>query len=344
MSHVVKHRFLRGLDCLLRNIPDVFLFSPVNDRGERLDGFLQVLRKLRGSQKSADVQTIRAGFARDMKAMRHGYPISDVKDFTVAGCAVRLYRPANAQPVTALYFHGGGFVMGDLETHDDACRLLAEKSGVSLLAVNYRFAPEHPIPAAIEDAENVLIWAIENLTGQSIAVAGDSAGANLAAVLCRRAAEKNIPLLAQLLMYPGTDMITPRDSHSLFAEGYFLNKAERDIFYSSYLPAGADRHAADISPLLHRVPEGIAPAITVTAGFDMLRDEGMAYANQMYHTNRASKHLHFGTLGHAFINMAGVHKASEQALCDIAVEWRVLLDQQLAKQSATRPATHPSKQ
>jgi acetyl esterase len=336
MSHVFKHRFLRGLDRILSNMPAALLLSPVNDRGERLDGFLQVLRKLRGSQNGADARAIRASFANDMKAMRHGYAISEVEDFEISGCAVRLYKPAGklpvtALPVTVLYFHGGGFVMGDLETHDDACRLLAEKSGVSLLAVNYRLAPEHPLPAALEDADHVLKWAVENLNGQAIAVAGDSAGANIAAVLCRRAAEKGIPLVAQLLMYPGTDMTTSRDSHKLFGQGYFLDQADRDVFYSAYLPKGADRQAVEVSPLLHPAPEGIAPALTVTAGFDMLRDEGMAYAAQMYHANSSSRHLHFGALGHAFINMAGVHKASEQALCDIAAQWRELLTQQLAR-------------
>lgn len=345
MSSALKHRFLRGLDKLTHVLP---FPAPVNDRGERLDPFLQLLRKLRSSSQGKDAVALRADFSRDMKAMRHGYAIGKVSDFTVAGRPVRLYQPTseNRLPVVAVYFHGGGFVMGDLESHDDACRLLAETSGIALLAVDYRLAPEHPFPAAVEDAQAVVRWASENLEALEathLAVAGDSAGGNLAAVVARRVnqdaeanqphnldAQPHIPLLCQLLMYPGTDLLAELPSQSAFGQGYFLNRADRDAFYSAYLPGDLySSYAADerVSPLRYPVRRSTndeVPAIVVTAGFDMLRDEGMAYARQMQAASSQSRHLHFGSLGHAFINLAGVSRACEQALIDIALEWRAL--------------------
>ena len=345
MSSALKHRFLRGLDTLTHIVPFPAL---VNDRGERLDPFLQLLRKLRSSSQGKDAVALRAAFSRDMKAMRHGYAIGKVSDFTVAGRPVRLYQPTseNRLPVVAVYFHGGGFVMGDLESHDDACRLLAETSGIALLAVDYRLAPEHPFPAAVEDAQAVVSWASENLEALEathLAVAGDSAGGNLAAVVARRVnqsaeanqthnldAQPHIPLLCQLLMYPGTDLLAELPSQSAFGQGYFLNRADRDAFYSAYLPGDLySSYAADerVSPLRYPVRRSTndeVPAIVVTAGFDMLRDEGMAYARQMQAASSQSRHLHFGSLGHAFISLAGVSCACEQALIDIALELRAL--------------------
>lgn len=333
MSAALKHRVLRGLDYVIRHLPAPLLAAPVNDRGERLNPFLQALRHLRSSSAGLDALALRSGFAADMQAMRHGYPIDDVFDVRIEGRIVRCYQPTETQrlPVVAVYFHGGGFVMGDLETHDDACRLLAETSGIALLAVDYRLAPEFPFPAAADDALAVARWVSEHLDefqATQLAIAGDSAGGNLAAVTAAALAQEGVEVRSQLLMYPGTDLLTERPSQQAFSEGFFLNRSDRDAFYGAYLSNGDyDALAAGprVSPLRHALPDGLAPALVVTAGFDMLRDEGIAFAQQLQRQAPGSRHLHFGALGHAFINLSGVSRACEQATRDIAAEWRELL-------------------
>ncbi len=207
-------------------------------------------------------------------------------DFTGGGCPLRAYFPkaAEAGPVI-VYLHGGGWVIGDLDTHHAFCTLIARLSGLRVVSVDYRLAPEHPYPAAHEDclaaARFIASGPVElgaPVTG--IAVAGDSAGGNLAFYLGAKLGDAAV--LAQLLIYPLGDATSPTEgSYKEFAEGYLLDRRLMDRFIADYLPGEGDIHHADASPLLHPMPAALPPAVILTAGLDPLRDQGRALAGQM---------------------------------------------------------------
>lgn len=332
----LRLRVLRALDAVTSMLPSDFPLQPRNEADVPLAPFLQGLRYLRKltALRGADahsVYAVREQFRQDMKALRIGFPVRDVQELTLPGVAAplraRCYQPAvrDALPILLVYFHGGGFVMGDLDTHDDACRLLCQESGMPVLAVDYRLAPEHPFPAAVEDAEAAVRWALAHkpqLGVEVVAIGGDSAGANLAAVTAQALARSEQSLLAQLLIYPSTDRATARPSHQRFGRDYFLSQKERDLFYHSYLagqPLDADPR---VSPLLNREPGALPAAVLVTAGFDMLRDEGEAYADHLRCSGTPVELMRFERLGHGFINLASAHTESKMALCQIAAQWR----------------------
>jgi acetyl esterase len=340
----LRHRFLQAMDAVASRLPERLAFLPKNDAGEPLSPFLEGLRHLRrltAPHNAAELspQALRTRFRADLLAMRVGFPVRDVRNISIPGAEgelrARHYRPASttALPVLLVYFHGGGFVFGDLDTHDDACRLLCQESDMPVLSVDYRLAPEHPFPAAVEDAEAAVRWALNNLAQfgvEAIAVGGDSAGGNLATVTAQTFAATGAPLLAQLLIYPGTDRVTPRASHQLFSDGFFLNRVDREFFYHQYLN-GQQQLATDprVSPLLNPGPGSLAPALVVTAGFDMLRDEGEAYADHLQKTGTRMELTRFERLGHGFINLASVHADSRRAVQQTAAQWRSLCQQQL---------------
>ena len=339
----LRLRVLRTMDAIASQMPTALVRQPRNEAGVALSPFLQCLRYLRRltaprGANADSAQALREQFRQDMKALRIGFPVRAVENFTLPGAAgplqARCYQPAvtNALPVLLVYFHGGGFIMGDLDTHDDACRLLCQESSMPVLAVDYRLAPEHPFPAAVEDAEAAVRWALANSKRfgvQAIAVGGDSAGANLAAVTAQSLAKAGPALLAQLLIYPSTDRATARPSHQRFGRGYFLDHADRELFYRSYLAGRPLETDPRVSPLLNRDPGVLAPAVLVTAGFDMLRDEGEAYADHLRRSGSKVELMRFEPLGHGFINLAGVHAESKLALFQIAAQWRQHCRQQL---------------
>ncbi len=213
------------------------------------------------------------------------------EDTEVAGGAgpipVRLYRPPGlTRAPLVVFFHGGGFVLGGLSSHDAICHRLSADVGAVVAAVDYRLAPEHPFPAAVEDAwaaTVALAASAEDLgaDGSKVAVVGDSAGGNLAAVVARRARDHGAPDLAlQVLVYPVTDMAGPHPSREANGQGYLLTSEAMAFFERSYC-AGAPRGDPDLSPLLAPELSGLAPAFVLTAGFDPLRDEGEAYASAL---------------------------------------------------------------
>jgi len=329
----IKGRFLRGLDRLLD--AGAHPAKPHAQVVDQLSPLLQVLRRLRrlGHRDGSAVAT-RQRFRADMASFRVGFAIGSTQDLPIptdhGTLAARLYRPsspASEAPLT-VFFHGGGFIMGDLDTHDDACRLLCEGSGMPLLAVAYRLAPEAPFPAAVDDAMASARWALTQLDAfgvNGLALGGDSAGANLAAVTAARLAQEGQPVTAQLLIYPGVDLSETRPSHAQFGAGYFLDRTERETFYGAYLGDVRGR-ATDprVSPLQASVPPGMAPALVITAGYDMLKDEGQAYAHHLRRADTPVQHLHFPRLGHAFINLASVHQESRAAVAQIARAWRAM--------------------
>ncbi len=327
------------------------LAAPSSAHADSLAPFLQVLRRLRQltTPKAPEAHTphaVRERFAADMRSLRLGFPIGQARDMTVPGAEghtlpARLYKPASqpALPVLLVFFHGGGFIMGDLDTHDDACRVLCEASGMPVLSVAYRLAPEHPFPTPVQDGVAATQWALAHaaeLGVQHVAVGGDSAGGCLAAVVAHAIAQQGLPLLAQLLIYPGTDRSQARASHQLYGNGYFLHASDRELFYGSYLKhdKALDLHP-QASPMLAPVPANLAPTLMVTAGYDMLRDEGIAYAEHLAAHGIAVDTLHYARLGHAFINFVGVHGESLAAVRQIGQRLRQGCERRLPRVTTT---------
>ena len=193
----------------------------------------------------------------------------------------RLYRPTDltADTPVLVYLHGGGFVIGDLDTHDQLCRRLCRDASATVLSVDYRLAPEHPFPAAVDDALAAVRWAAANLGAARVAVGGDSAGGNLAA-FCAQALPELVS--AQLLIYPAVDAFGEYPSRTENAEGYFLEQTTMEWFFTHYVTGVDDLDAGDtrLSPF-HGELAGLAPALVVTAEYDPLRDEGEAYAARL---------------------------------------------------------------
>jgi acetyl esterase len=227
------------------------------------------------------------------------------------GVLVRIFTPRTPVAGTLIYLHGGGWVVGDVETHDPLCRRVANATGARVVSVDYRLAPEHPFPAGLDDAEEVLGWLYAQDPGQPFGVAGDSAGASLAAGLAIRARDSQLPLAAQLLLYPATDPAMTTPSITENGEGYFLTRHDMAWFYQQYLPAGvtstaeADLARADVA--------GVAPAIVATAEFDPLRDDGAAYAERLKDAGVPVEYLPGPGLIHGFAAFLGVVDAADAA-------------------------------
>ncbi len=245
----------------------------------------------------------------------------------------RHYAPAESGGPHPLlvYYHGGGFTYGDLETHDGVCRILCRHAGAHVLAVDYRLAPEHPFPAAVEDAHAALRWAAVNAAAlgadpSRVGVGGDSAGGNLAAVVSQLAARGGGPApVLQLLIYPATDFTRRRRSRELFGEGFLLTNSEMDWFETNYLgPQRAQAGDPRASPLLAEDLSGLAPAYVVTAAFDPLRDEGEEYAAALGHAGTPVTLRRFPGFIHAFIAGAGVSRSARDAMVEIAGATRAM--------------------
>lgn len=259
-------------------------------------------------------------------------PMARVEAVTVPGqggpIPSRLYVPGGLPPGEPMpllvFFHGGGWVIGDLETHDGVCRFLAAAAGMAVLALDYRLAPEHPFPAAVEDAWAGFAWAAANagelgVDPARIAVGGDSAGGNMAAVisLLAKAAEGPMPAM-QLLIYPPTDSAADLPSRYLFREGFMLTKGDMDNFERHYLPPGTDATDPRVSILLAPDLSGLPPAYVAIAGFDPLRDEGEAYALRMREAGvQVALRRHPGLI-HGFANMTSFSRSSRGAMLEVA--------------------------
>jgi acetyl esterase len=229
---------------------------------------------------------------------------------------------APEKPPLLVFFHGGGFVIGDLDTHDEPCRLLCRHAGVQVLSVDYRLAPEHPFPAGVGDALAAFRWALAHASElgadpQRVAVGGDSAGGNLSAVTAQVAAREGGPAPAlQLLIYPGVNMTEAQTtSGQLFADGFYLTENDKQWCKRHYF-SGADVDATDVraSPALADDLSGLAPAIVMTAGFDPLRDEGEAYAEALRNAGTRVVADRAPELIHGFINMTTVPAARDAVL------------------------------
>jgi acetyl esterase len=252
-------------------------------------------------------------------------PISSVVSLDVAGRRARLYVPSTPTDALLVFIHGGAWVYGDLDSHDAPCRVLAEKAGVRVLAIDYRLAPEHPFPAAYDDCVDAYRWVVANaaLLGASpsrLAVGGDSAGGNLAAGVALAAAAEGLPLAFQLLIYPATDLTdSTTESYLEFGGGgFYLTRSMMDLGADSYLPDVAQRSDPRVSVLLASVPSGLAPAYICTAGFDPLRDEGEAYAAKLADAGVKVELERFDGQIHGFLNLTGVGRSGPAAVARVA--------------------------
>lgn len=264
--------------------------------------------------------------------------VGEVGDLEVAGAAgplpARLYRPsasaAASGPVATLVFlHGGGFVIGDIDSYDAQCRALCDAADVAVLSVEYRRAPEDRFPAAAEDAVAAASWALEHaaeLGGDParVAVGGDSAGANLAAVAAQALRGSEPPLAGQLLLYPVTDFSSERPSHARNGEGLFLTGEDMEWFRLQYL-GDAEPTDPRASPLLADDLAGLPPALVVTAEFDPLLDDGEAYADALEAAGVPVARERFDGLIHGFFALGSVSAAAAKAIERVCSDLRDLL-------------------
>jgi acetyl esterase len=243
---------------------------------------------------------------------------------------VRIYTVAGAAPMGALvYFHGGGWVVGDIESHDVLCRSLANGAGCVVVSVDYRLAPEHKFPAAPEDSYAATRWIAENgaalgIDAKRIAVGGDSAGGNLAAVVAQMARDRGGPQIKfQLLVYPATDWLHETASQREFTEdGYILSRADMVWFYDHYMNADSDRANPYFSPACARSLAGLPPAYVMTCDVDPLRDEGEAYAEGLRKAGVTVKSKRYPGVCHGFLMMPGVIDAAKGGIADCCAELR----------------------
>ena len=307
--------------------------APIVLDGQQLATDTQLMLKLKKVARIPPAETLSLEDAR--AATRHesslaggSQPIGSVRDLVAAGLPARLYVPSSstgADDPLLVFFHGGGFYVGDLDTHDAPCRVLAEQAGVRVLAIDYRLAPEHPFPAAHDDAEAAYHWACDHArelgASTRIGVGGDSAGGNLAAATAIHAARTGLPCVFQLLVYPAVDSARDEDpdnrSLRLFEEGVYLSKAYMDRANESYVPAGTDLRDPRLSPAYAELPEGLAPAYLCTAGFDPLRDEGEHYARLLEKAGVPVTLRRFEGAIHGFFNVTGAGRSGPAAVAEV---------------------------
>ena len=305
-------------------------------RSERLHPEVRALLEMMDAQaapplESQDPVEARGARVEGMK-MLGGPPIEigRVEDLSIPGpggdIPIRIYADGHGGLRPALvYFHGGGFVFGNLDTHDAVCRALAKESGAVVISVDYRLAPEHKFPAAVEDSYAATQWVAANaerlgIDANRIAVGGDSAGGNLATVIAMRFRDAGGPALAaQILLYPVTDVSSfDTASHREFADGYFLTRGAMAWFTGHYLASDDHKRSPEASPLLSPNLSGLPPALVITAEFDPLRDEGEAYAQRLRQAGVPVTVTRYPGMIHGFVSMHGVLSGGRQAIKEAA--------------------------
>lgn len=286
---------------------------------------------------SVNADDRRRAFRLEAEALRGEVaPMSRVQDRSIElegrTLGARLYVPVEeATPALVVYFHGGGFVLGDLDTHDWLCRRLAFDTGLPLLAIDYRLAPEHPFPAALDDATDVVRYVATRpqefgARDPALIVMGDSAGANLVTVAARQLRDLGVEIAAQVLIYPtlGPEIVT--DSAHQFGSGYLLDLESLRHDYSLYLNGFVDHTDPRVTPLLSTDLSGVAPAVVVVAECDPLRDEGVAYAGLLEHFGVPVELLEAKEMVHGFLEMGGVVPDALNILDELAAHVHRLVD------------------
>jgi acetyl esterase len=269
-----------------------------------------------------------AGGEPDLATWRHEYDaaapglfgpapsVDSVEDHDADGVPVRVYRPAGGEQAALVYLHGGGWVLGGLDSHDPLCRTLAARSGQTVVAVDYRRAPEHRYPAAVRDAWTAYRWAHERF--DRLAVGGDSAGGHLAATVARRARDTGLALALQVLVYPATDYGCDWPSYQQYTTGPAFHTAEMRWFWEQFLDDPSRADEPDCSPLRSGDLSGLAPALMLTAEHDPLRDEGEAYARALREAGVPVTLHRYDGLIHGFLRMPAVIARADQVVSRVA--------------------------
>ncbi|MGZ5930574.1 MAG: alpha/beta hydrolase [Rhizomicrobium sp.] len=292
-------------------------------------GFLDQMAAVPGPKMSeAGAQVAREIFVGLMQLVGpKDVPVGKTENLTVPGpggpIPIRVYTPvaAGRDPMPALiYYHGGGWVIGNIETHDGLCRMMANEGGFRVISVDYRLAPENKYPAAIDDAFAALSWVGTNaanigVDANRIAVGGDSAGGALAAEVAQMAKAKGgLTLACQMLLFPVTQIGEMTASLRDHAVGYFLEKETLDWFYESYLPANADKSDPKISPLRAKDFSGLPPAYVMLGGYDPLHDEGAQYAEKLRAAGVKVTVADYDSMVHCFVYMQSFLPQAHEAL------------------------------
>lgn len=313
--------------------------APTEIDGQRLDphfqlGIALIEKMSEGEYEDMSVEHAREALERSSFTVSGGRtPLPVVTDLVLplagddpatADLPARLYSPVDDGEVSPvlIYFHGGGWVLGSIDSHDATCRYIAHTAGLKVLSVDYRLAPELLFPTAVDDALAAFRYVRDNaatlgVDPRRIAVGGDSAGGNLAAVVCQetRDAGEQMPDF-QLLFVPATDMSARTRSYELFGEGFFLTARTMDFYENTYLRSDDDRRDTRASPLLAGDFSGLPPAHVATGGFDPLRDEGEAYARKMADAGVSVSLRRHSTMVHPFVNAVGATPLARAALSE----------------------------
>ena len=297
----------------------------------------QVARQKAHPFETLPVDTLRRAAIVGASASPNPPELANVEDRSIeqpdgTSLPIRVYSPRGAKPFgVCLYFHGGGWVLNNLDTHDDLVRRLAAESGCLFVNVDYRLAPEYKFPAAIEDAYTALRWVYNHAADlgcdrNRIAVAGDSAGANLASVACLMTRDRNGPPIAfQALIYPITDCDFERPSYRENAEGYFLTRREMTWFWNQYVSSPDQMRDPYASPLLANSLKGLPPASILTAEYDPLRDEGEAYAEALRAAGVNVALKRYDGMIHAFVRRVQQFECARTAVRELGQQLRAAI-------------------
>ncbi len=284
-----------------------------------------------------EVDQARASMNAMVAMMGPGEEVAEVEDRTIDAAGqllpVRIYRPAEvgAGPAPALvFYHGGGFVIGGLDTHDRDCRALANRGGCVVVSVDYRLAPEHPFPAAVDDAAAALRWIVDHaadlgVDADRLAIGGDSAGGNISAVTALWARDEGIALRLQLLIYPAVDSSGDYPSRVENATGYLLDQESMEWFTEHYFGPVTNRDDWRAAPMRAARHDGVAPALVITAEYDPLRDEGEAYAAKLEAAGVPATVTRYDGMVHGFFGFGAIVPAALPAVDEAGAALRAAL-------------------
>ncbi|GAA5108212.1 alpha/beta hydrolase [Haloechinothrix salitolerans] len=319
-----QRAFLIALSRIPTPILRILMRPPVNRNGERMSPDIALLMKITAAGDDySDLDAVSARKVTEDDAMLFADridPCSIEHELKIAdGLMATRYSSGQRSRGVIIFFHGGGFVLGSRASYAAPARMLAHGTGADVLSVEYRLAPEHPFPAAHQDALTAWEFAVKHaaewgIDPHRIVVAGESAGGNIAAVLCQQVLGQEVQPLLQVLIQPVTDISERRPSQDEFADSPALSAKQVRWFMGHYLPEGTDRRDSCVSPLVSGRIAGLPPTILAVAGFDPLRDDGLAYAAALKDAGVPTEVIHESGLVHGYVSFTALSPASKQAM------------------------------